>query len=218
MVVPIFSSCFPHYPRAAMRHAPQLRGYLPYDPTSRSEVVAESAPADYAEAQALIAELAQRKQELMYELASYANMRSTAAERGQVSRPARPARPPAHACLVYAAQPVARMGPCTHVGGWGRDVLAALNHLYLCFLAPSRMHAPGRGDSRRRTARQASSLLTLASTRSSPSTATPPAATLCCRPTTTPSSVAWWCLASRSSARRASSSTPRSPAARCVGG
>lgn len=70
----------------------QLRGYLPHDPHARHDVLVESSPADYSEQQAVIAELAQRKQELMYELASYANMRN-AADRGQVGHI------DAHACV-----------------------------------------------------------------------------------------------------------------------
>ena len=53
-----------------------MRGYLPVEhdaaPGAPAAAVAE---ADFAEQQQAIAELAQRKQELMYELASYQNMR-----------------------------------------------------------------------------------------------------------------------------------------------
>ncbi len=50
----------------------QVRGYLPLDLDVAPGVAAE---VDFSEQQAAVAELAQRKQELMYELASYSNMR-----------------------------------------------------------------------------------------------------------------------------------------------
>nr|BCL66158.1 Bardet-Biedl syndrome 2 protein [Volvox reticuliferus] len=50
----------------------EVRGYLPLDLDVAPGVAAE---VDFSEQQAAVAELAQRKQELMYELASYTNMR-----------------------------------------------------------------------------------------------------------------------------------------------
>lgn len=65
----------------------EVRGYLPVEhdaaPGAPAAAVAE---ADFAEQQQAIAELAQRKQELMYELASYQNMRQ--AEKQPVDRSA----------------------------------------------------------------------------------------------------------------------------------
>ncbi|KXZ53986.1 hypothetical protein GPECTOR_5g1 [Gonium pectorale] len=53
----------------------EVRGYLPLDLEVAPGVAAE---VDFSEQQAAVAELAQRKQELMYELASYSNMRQQA--------------------------------------------------------------------------------------------------------------------------------------------
>ncbi len=63
----------------------QVRGYLPLDLDVAPGVAAE---VDFSEQQAAVAELAQRKQELMYELASYQNSRTQAAVpvRGEAGR------------------------------------------------------------------------------------------------------------------------------------
>lgn len=63
----------------------QVRGYLPLDLDVAPGVAAE---VDFSEQQAAVAELAQRKQELMYELASYQNSRTQAAVpvRGKAGR------------------------------------------------------------------------------------------------------------------------------------
>ncbi|GLC47294.1 Bardet-Biedl syndrome 2 protein [Pleodorina starrii] len=52
----------------------EVRGYLPLDLDVAPGVAAE---VDFSDQQAAVAELAQRKQELMYEMASYSNMRQT---------------------------------------------------------------------------------------------------------------------------------------------
>lgn len=49
----------------------QVRGYLPSDGN------AAPAEADFSHQQSIIADLTQRKQELMYELTSYQNSKST---------------------------------------------------------------------------------------------------------------------------------------------
>ncbi|PNW81715.1 hypothetical protein CHLRE_06g257250v5 [Chlamydomonas reinhardtii] len=56
----------------------EVRGYLPVDLDVAPGVAAE---ADFTEQQQAVAELAQRKQELMYELASYSNMRAQQASK-----------------------------------------------------------------------------------------------------------------------------------------
>ncbi|KAG2486168.1 hypothetical protein HYH03_015132 [Edaphochlamys debaryana] len=67
----------------------EVRGYLPLDLEAAGPGAASEA--DFSEQQALLAELAQRKQELAYELASYANSRAQAKEappeRGSVIPP-----------------------------------------------------------------------------------------------------------------------------------
>ncbi|GFR49930.1 hypothetical protein Agub_g12034 [Astrephomene gubernaculifera] len=58
----------------------EVRGYLPLDLDVAPGVAAE---VDFSEQQAAVAELAQRKQELMYELSSYANMKVQNTQPGQ---------------------------------------------------------------------------------------------------------------------------------------
>lgn len=60
----------------------EVRGYMPMD--AAHSVPEQAMEADFTEQQAIIADLAQKKQELMYELASYANMRANT-DKGTVS-------------------------------------------------------------------------------------------------------------------------------------